>query len=440
VDRRGFTHPNLMKVAMNKNEAPSSKQSFWKKLGPGLITGAADDDPSGIATYSQAGAAFGDGMLWTVLFTFPLMVGIQIVSARIGRVTGAGLAANIRKQYAPWLLYILVGLLLVANTINIAADIGAMGAALKLLIGGPALLYAAMFAVVSLVLQIFVPFPRYAPFLKLLTLALFAYVATVFVVKVPWGEVLYRTVIPIVSFRADYVIVVVAVFGTTISPYLFFWQASQEVEEQRATKGAKPLKEAPKQARANFRRIKIDTYLGMGFSNLVAFFIMLTAAVTLHLHGITDIQSSSQAAQALRPLAGEFAFVLFAAGIVGTGLLAVPILAGSAAYAVAESFQWPIGLGRELLQARGFYLVLSIATLLGTALDFTRIDPIKALFWSAVINGVIAVPIMVVMMLMASNREVMGQFVIGRRLKVLGWLSTGVMALAVFAMMVTSGS
>jgi len=429
-----------MKVAMNKNEAPSSKQSFWKKLGPGLITGAADDDPSGIATYSQAGAAFGDGMLWTVLFTFPLMVGIQIVSARIGRVTGAGLAANIRKQYAPWLLYILVGLLLVANTINIAADIGAMGAALKLLIGGPALLYAAMFAVVSLVLQIFVPFPRYAPFLKLLTLALFAYVATVFVVKVPWGEVLYRTVIPIVSFRADYVIVVVAVFGTTISPYLFFWQASQEVEEQRATKGAKPLKEAPKQARANFRRIKIDTYLGMGFSNLVAFFIMLTAAVTLHLHGITDIQSSSQAAQALRPLAGEFAFVLFAAGIVGTGLLAVPILAGSAAYAVAESFQWPIGLGRELLQARGFYLVLSIATLLGAALDFTPIDPIKALLWSAVINGVIAVPIMVVMMLMASNREVMGQFVIGRRLKVLGWLSTGVMALAVFAMMVTSGS
>ena len=425
---------------MNKNEAPSSKQSFWKKLGPGLITGAADDDPSGIATYSQAGAAFGDGMLWTVLFTFPLMVGIQIVSARIGRVTGAGLAANIRKQYAPWLLYILVGLLLVANTINIAVDIGAMGAALKLLIGGPALLYAAMFAVVSLVLQIFVPFPRYAPFLKLLTLALFAYVATVFVVKVPWGEVLYRTVIPIVSFRADYVIVVVAVFGTTISPYLFFWQASQEVEEQRATKGAKPLKEAPKQARANFRRIKIDTYLGMGFSNLVAFFIMLTAAVTLHLHGITDIQSSSQAAQALRPLAGEFAFVLFAAGIVGTGLLAVPILAGSAAYAVAESFQWPIGLGRELLQARGFYLVLSIATLLGAALDFTPIDPIKALLWSAVINGVIAVPIMVVMMLMASNREVMGQFVIGRRLKVLGWLSTGVMALAVFAMMVTSGS
>jgi NRAMP (natural resistance-associated macrophage protein)-like metal ion transporter len=304
---------------------------FWKKLGPGLITGAADDDPSGIATYSQAGAGFGYAMLWTALLTFPLMVGIQMVSARIGRVTGHGLAANIRLHYSPALLYVLVGLLLIANTINIAADIGAMAAALKLLIGGPVHWYAIAFAMVSLVLQIFIPFPRYAPILKILTLSLFAYVATVFVVNVPWGEVFYRTIMPAISFKADYVMAVVAVFGTTISPYLFFWQASQEVEELRATEGDAPLKEAPEQAQSHLQRIKIDTYIGMGFSNLIAFFIILTAAVTLHVHGITDIQTSAQAAEALRPLAGEFAFLLFTAGIVGTGLLAVPVLAGSAA-------------------------------------------------------------------------------------------------------------
>ena len=413
--------------------APQS-QSFWQRLGPGLVTGAADDDPSGIATYSQAGAAFGYGLLWTVLFTFPLMVGIQIVSARIGRVTGEGLAANIRRQYSPGLLYGIVCLLLAANTINIAADIGAMGAALRLLLGGPAHWYAVGFAVVSLVLQVFVPFPRYAPILKLLTLALFAYVGTVLVVTVPWREVLYRTILPPVSLQIDYMVAVVAVFGTTISPYLFFWQASQEVEEQRATEGEEPLRAAPEQARRSLRRIKIDTYMGMAFSNLIAFFIMLTAAATLHLHGVTDIRSSAQAAEALRPLAGEFAFLLFSVGIVGSGLLAVPILAGSAAYAVAEALQWRIGLGRRLLHARGFYMILAVATLLGVALNFTPIDPIKALYWSAVLNGVISVPIMVVIMLMAARRDVMGQFVISRRLKALGWLATSVMALAVLAM------
>ena len=417
----------------------SKKKSLWKKLGPGLITGAADDDPSGIATYSQAGAGFGYGILWTAFFTFPLMVGIQIVSARIGRVTGHGLAANIRKHYSPWLLYSIVVLLLIANTINIAADIGAMGAALKLLIGGSAHWYAIAFGMVSLVLQIFVPFPLYAPVLKVLTLALLAYVATVFVVKVPWSEVLYRTIMPSLSFKADYIVAVVAVFGTTISPYLFFWQASQEVEEQRAARGEEPLREAPEQARVQLRRIKIDTYIGMGFSNLVAFFIMLTAVVTLHLHGMTDIQTSAQAAEALRPLAGEFAFVLFSAGIIGTGLLAVPILAGSAGYAVAEAFKWNIGLGRRLMRAQGFYAIVTVATLLGVALNFTSIDPIKALFWSAVLNGVIAVPIMAVMMLMAVRADIMGPFVIKRRLKVLGWLATSVMAFSVFAMVVTWG-
>jgi NRAMP (natural resistance-associated macrophage protein)-like metal ion transporter len=418
---------------------PIKKLTLWARLGPGLITGAADDDPSGIATYSQVGAAFGYGILWTAFFTFPLMVGIQTVSARIGRVTGNGIAANIRRYYPPWLLYGLVVLLLIANTINIAADIGAMGAALKLLIGGPAHWYAITFGLLSLTLQIFVPFPRYAPILKALTLALLAYVATVFVVKVPWGEVLYQTIIPSLSFKADYLVAIVAVFGTTISPYLFFWQASEEVEEQRAAQGEEPLIVAPEQALTQLERIKIDTYVGMGFSNLVAFFIMLTAVVAFHLHGTLDIQTSAQAAQALRPLAGDFAFVLFSAGIIGTGLLAVPILAGSAAYAVAEAFKWPIGLGLQLLQARGFYTIVTIATLLGVALNFTTIDPIKALYWSAVINGVISVPIMVVMMLMAVRKDIMGDFVIKRRLTILGWMATMSMAAVVIAMLATWG-
>jgi NRAMP (natural resistance-associated macrophage protein)-like metal ion transporter len=420
---------------MNETKTvPSQSKPFWKKLGPGLITGAADDDPSGIATYSQVGAGFGYAMLWTTFFTFPLMVGIQIVSARIGRVTGHGLAANIRRHYSPWILRSVICLLLIANTINIAADIGAMAAALKLLIGGSAHWYAIMFGFLSLILQIFIPFSRYAPILKMLTLSLLAYVATVFVVQVPWGEVFQHTIMPSISLNADYVVAVVAVLGTTISPYLFFWQASQEVEEQRAADGEEPLKEAPEQAQAHLQRIKLDTYIGMGFSNLIAFFIMLTATITLHLHGIRDIQTSADAAEALRPIAGEYAFLLFSAGIVGTGLLAVPVLAGSAAYAVAESFNWRIGLGRKLMQARGFYAILTVATLLGVALNFTSIDPIEALFWSAVINGVIAVPIMAIMMLLAARADVMGQFVVTSRLRVLGWLATAVMAIAVFVM------
>jgi NRAMP (natural resistance-associated macrophage protein)-like metal ion transporter len=408
-----------------------------KKLGPGLITGAADDDPSGIATYSQAGAQFGYGLLWSVLFTMPLMVGIQLVSARIGRVTGHGLAANIRDHFPPWLLNAVVALLLIANTINIAADLGAMGNALELLIGGKGQVYIVFFALLSLTMQIFIPFPRYAPILKWMTLALFAYVGTVFVVNVPWRDALVGALLPQLSFKAEYVATLVAVLGTTISPYLFFWQASQEVEEQRAAPGEEPLREAPEQGRANLRRIKVDTYVGMAFSNLIAFFIMLTTAVTLHAQGITDIQTTAQAAQALRPVAGEFAYLLFTAGIVGTGLLAVPILAGSAAYAVAESRRWPIGLGLPLLKARGFYAIVSVATMLGVALDFTGVDPIKALIWSAVINGVIAVPIMVVMMLLVAKPEVMGTFTARRRLKALGWFATAVMAAAVVAMFAT---
>jgi NRAMP (natural resistance-associated macrophage protein)-like metal ion transporter len=408
-----------------------------KRLGPGLITGAADDDPSGIATYSQAGAQYGYGLLWSVLLTTPLMIGIQTVSARIGRVTGHGLAANIRDHYPPWLLNGVVGLLLFANTINIAADLGAMGNALQMLVGGASEIYIVFFALLSLTLQIFVPFPRYAPLLKWMTLALLAYVGAVFMVHVPWTEASMAALFPKPQFRADYIATLVAVLGTTISPYLFFWQASQEVEEQRATPGHSPLREAPEQAAEHLDRIKVDTWIGMMFSNGIALCIMLTTAATLHVEGITNIETAEQAAAALRPIAGEFAYLLFAAGIVGTGLLAVPVLAGSAAYAVAESRRWPIGLGLPLLQARGFYAILAAATLIGVAVDFTDIDPIKALILSAVVNGVIAVPIMVVMMLLAVKPDVMGPFVVKRRLLVLGWLSTAVMAAAVIAMFAT---
>jgi NRAMP (natural resistance-associated macrophage protein)-like metal ion transporter len=414
-----------------------SDESWLKKLGPGLITGAADDDPSGIATYSQAGAQFGFNMLWTVLFTYPFMVVIQVVSARIGRVSGHGLATNIRRHYPAWLLYGLVALLLIANTINIAADVSAMGEALKLIVGGPAQLYTVTFGVTSLLLQVFIPYRSYVRILKWLTLALLAYVATVFVVRIPWAEVFARAFTPQLSWKSEYITTVVAVFGTTISPYLFFWQASQEVEDQLADKLAKPLTEAPDQAPANLTRIKIDTYIGMGFSNLVAFFIILTTAVTLNLHGITDIQTSAQAAAALRPIAGDFAFMLFSMGIIGTGLLAIPVLGGSSAYAMAGAFKWKNSLERTPMQAKQFYEVIAVSTLVGIAMGFTPIDPIRALYWSAVINGVISVPIMIVMMLLAVRSDVMGQFVIGAKLKMLGWLATLMMAAAVAAMLLT---
>jgi NRAMP (natural resistance-associated macrophage protein)-like metal ion transporter len=413
-------------------------QLWLSKLGPGLITGAADDDPSGIATYSQAGAQFGLNMLWTILFTYPLMVAIQVISARIGRVSGVGLAGNLRLHFPRALVYLIVALLLVANTINIAADVSAMGEAMALVAGGSSRLYAALFGVISLLLQVFIPYSRYVRVLKWLTLALLAYVATVFTISVPWGQVLRDTVWPHISWTSAYITTMVAVFGTTISPYLFFWQASQEVEELQACNFSQALRDAPDQARSNFHRIKVDTVIGMGFSNLVAFFIILTTAVTLYAHGITDIDTSAQAAAALRPLAGEFAFILFSAGIIGTGMLAVPVLAGSAAYAMAGAFAWKKGLEHKPQEAKRFYGIIAVSTLVGIALGFTSIDPIKALYWSAVINGVIAVPIMAVMMLMAANSAIMGRFVIGPRLKLLGWVTTTVMTLAVLSMFWTS--
>lgn len=406
------------------------------ELGPGLITGAADDDPSGIATYSQAGAQFGFSMLWTMVFTYPLMSGIQMVSARLGCLTGKGLAANIKAEYPKVVLYSIVGLLLLANTINIAADIAAMGEAVRLLFGGSAHIYSVTFGLLCLVLQVFIPYQKYVRYLKWLTLALLAYVAVVFTIHVPWAEVAKRVVWPQLTLNRDSIMMIVAVFGTTISPYLFFWQAAQEMEDLRKFHDAGE-KIAPEAARTHLRRIRIDTYLGMGFSNLVAFFIILSAAATLHKAGATDIQTSAQAAEALRPLAGDFAFLLFSLGIIGTGMLAVPVLAGSAAYAVVECFDWGSGLDKKLHEAKEFYAIIALATVGGVLLNFMPIDPIKALFWSAVINGVIALPIMIVMMLLGSSQRVMGTFRIGWHLRWLGWLATAVMAVAVAAMFST---
>jgi NRAMP (natural resistance-associated macrophage protein)-like metal ion transporter len=426
-----------MQTNLTPSPAPDRPDSPWlEKLGPGVVTGAADDDPSGIATYSQAGAAFGYNILWTVLLTYPLMVAIQIISARIGRVSGHGLATNIRRHYPVSFLYGAVVLLLVANTINIAADLTAMGAAVNLVVGGPTRLYTVGLALFSLVLQVFVPYKSYVRVLKWLTLALFAYVGVVFAVRIPWSIVAMRTVFPHPSWNNVYLTTIVAVFGTTISPYLFFWQASQEVEELQATPGHHALRTAPWQAVANLKRIGSDTRIGMAFSNLIAFFIILTTAATLHARNITDIQTSSQAASALKPIAGQFAFLLFSLGIIGTGLLALPVLAGSAAYAMAGAFRWKNSLELEPRLAKRFYGIIVLATVVGLALDFTSIDPIKALFWSAVINGVTSVPIMVLMIKMASHADVMGKFIISGGLRVVGWLATGVMGAAVIAMFV----
>jgi NRAMP (natural resistance-associated macrophage protein)-like metal ion transporter len=405
-----------------------------KALGPGLITGAADDDPSGIGTYSQAGAQLGYGIGWTMLLTFPLMVAIQEISARVGRVTGHGISGNVCRHYPGWLLVVVVALLFIANTINIAADLAAMADATKLLIGGPAILYVVLFGVASVLAQILMDYKRYVAVLKWLTLSLFAYVAALAFAKVSWSEALAGALVPRLTWSADYFTTVVAIFGTTISPYLFFWQASQEAEEQRVDVTKHPLIEKHFGARQEFSRIRADTIVGMAFSNLIALSIIVTAAATLHAAGKTYIQTSAQAAEALRPIAGPFAEVIFALGIVGTGLLAIPVLAGATAYAVGEAGRWSVGLARKPKEAIAFYSVLALSGVIGIALNFTSIDPISALYWSAVVNGVLAVPVMVLLMFMVRQKSVMGHFVIGGWLYWLGWLSTGAMALSVIAM------
>ena len=417
----------------------TTKTGLLQALGPGLITGASDDDPSGIATYSQVGAQFGYGMLWVMLFSYPLMCAIQEISGQIGRVTGRGIAGNLKKHYHPAFLYSIVFLVLVANVINLGADIGAMGAAVRLLVGGPALLYASLFALGSVLLEIYLPYDKYAKVLRWLCLALFAYVATVFVVHVPWGAALKSTILPKLQWNAATITSIVAVLGTTISPYLFFWQAEEEVEIEKARPEESPLKKAPHQAPKELHRIRVDTYIGMAFSNIVAFFIILTAGVTLHAHGITDIDTSTQAAEALRPIAGKFAFLLFALGIVGTGLLALPVLAGSAAYAVGEALHWKVGLNSDPMKAPRFYGVIAAGMAAGLLLNFLHVSPIKALFWSAVINGVVAVPIMILMMIMTQNRKVMGKFTLSRGQKFWGWLSTAAMGAAAVALFATWG-
>jgi len=431
---------NTLKVRLEKS-SPKRTNILLRLLGPGLVTGAADDDPSGIATYSQAGAQFGYGLLWTVFLTAPFMIAIQLVSAQIGRVTGKGIIANV-KDFAPrWLVISLVAMLVMANTFNIAADLAAMGEALSLVIGGLNREHALIFAAMSVLLQVFVRYRRYAPALKILTLVLFVYVATAFTVQIPWGTALAHTVWPAAAISRDYLLMVVAVLGTTISPYLFFWQASQEVEEMkqnrpgRPLKERRPLKELSRGGESEIARIALDTSVGMVFSNVIAFFIIVTTAAVLNAGGVTNIRSAAQAAEALRPLAGNLTFVLFALGIVGTGLLAVPVLAGSAAYCVAEAFGWPATLEAKAPDAVGFYSIIAAATVVGLALGYTPIDPIQMLIWSAVLNGIVAVPIMAVMMVVVTRLSVMGRFSARPMLTFFGWAGTALMAVTVVALL-----
>ena len=420
-------------------EDPDSFAENMAFVGPGLVTGASDDDPSGIATYSQAGAQFGYGTLWLTLFSYPLMCAIQEISARIGRVTGAGIAANIRKAYPRPVVYAIVAMLLISSVFNLGADLGAMGESAHLLVGGPAWVHLLVMGLISIVLQIFVPYTRYVKYLKFLVLSLMAYVVTAFLVHIDWQSALMATIVPPIKiFHGDYLTMVVAVLGTTISPYLFFWQASQEAEEVQVRPEEKPLNRAPAQAPKQLRRIRIDTYAGMAVSNAVAFFIMLTAAATLHAHGNTAIQTATQAASALEPLAGRFAYALFAAGIIVTGLLAVPVLAGAAAYAVGEAMHWRVGLEVKPARATKFYITLGAATLVGLALNFVRFDPIRSLFIAAVINGLLAAPVMALMMLMTRNPKIMGKFTLPLYLQVVGWIGTIAMFGASTAFLISS--
>jgi len=429
-----------MTDAKHKNGAAGrlARVAVLNQLGPGLITGAADDDPSGIATYSQAGAQSGFNLLWTMVLTFPLMVAIQMISALIGRVTGHGLARNMGEVLPRGLVTGLVILLFTANTINVGADLAAMGEAAKLVTGINQHIFTIVFALFSLVLQLFIPYRRYARFLTVLTLSLFAYVALVFMIHLDWSAVGMGLIGVHADLSESAATTIVAIFGTTISPYLFFWQSAQEVEEVDQKRSAKPLLEAPRQAKAALARIRVDTIAGMLVSNLIAIAIMMSTAATLHQAGKTNIQTAADAAKALEPLAGHFAFLLFAVGIIGTGLLAIPVLAGSAAYAVGESRGWKIGLDNMPWQAKGFYTVIGAAILLGLGIDYSGIDPIKALYWSAVLNGVIAVPMMAAMMIVAGHRGKMGAFRVGPVLGGLGWLSTAVMAAATIAMIYVS--
>ncbi|WP_423140943.1 NRAMP family divalent metal transporter [Parablastomonas sp. CN1-191] len=408
---------------------PAGLRRLFRVLGPGLITGAADDDPSGIGTHSQVGAEFGYGLAWTFVLSYPLMVSIQQIAAEIGRVTGAGIARNLRRHYPRPLLWLMVSLLLVANVVNLGADLAAMGAALTLMIGGKTAIYTLLFGIVCIVLEIGLSYQRYAAILKWTTLSLFTYVAVVAVANVPWLHALRSLVVPELQFNAAYATAFVAILGTTISPYLFFWQAGQEIEEQHRHH-AKPLCLTAREAGPELRRIRLDTLIGMAFSTIISLAIVFATAATLHASGVRDITTSSQAAEALRPIAGPFAFAMFAAGIIGTGLLAVPVLAGSAAYAVTEMAGIAGSLDAKPLSARLFYGTIAVTTLAGASLSSIGIDPARALYWAAVVNGILAGPLMVVMMLIVGNRRAMGRVTISRWQRTAGWSATAVMIAA----------
>jgi Mn2+/Fe2+ NRAMP family transporter len=425
-------------------ERQSNLRTLWDRLkehplarvGPGLITGVADDDPSGIATYSQAGAQFGLNMLWTMPLAYPLMAAVQSMCADIGRVTGKGLAANIKSTFSPGILRAVVLLLLVANILNIAADVAAIGEVGQLVTGVNRHVMTLFFVVGTLLLQILIPYHRYVKYLKWLTLSLLAYAAVLFTVHVPWGQVALRTVWPKFTPNSTAAAVIVGVFGTTISPYLFFWQASEEVEDMQEVPVDQPLVEDSRKAKKELRRIRWDTWTGMFYSNLSAFFIILATALTLHVAGVTNVETAAQAASALRPLAGNFAYILFAVGISGVGLIGVPVLAGSAGYALCEAMGWKWGLERKATDARGFYGVITVSVLAGLVIQYSPISPMKALFWSAVINGVVAVPLMIVIILLVSKSAVMGDYTASRPIIILAWIATLVMGLAAVRMFI----
>lgn len=413
----------------NHHVTERRRTPFLAKLGPGLVTGAADDDPSGIGTHSQIGAQFGYKLSWTFVLSFPLLAVIQMVAAEIGRVTGRGIAANLRRHYPRPLLWLAVLLLLVANVINLGADLSAMGDSVKLLIGGSAARYTVALGFVCVVLEVFLDYRTYSSVLKWATLSLFAYIGVAAVAHVPWGTALRSLVIPEIELSSAYAMGLVAILGTTISPYLFFWQAGQEIEEERRSH-SKPLYVAPRAAGPEIKRIRDDTLIGMAFSTLVSVAIVFASAATLHASGVTHIDTSAQAAEALRPLAGRFASVLFAVGIIGTGMLAVPVLAGSAAYAMTEVFGIASSLDAKPAKARFFYAVIAATTFAGASLQAIGISPVKALYWSAVVNGILAVPLMALMMLIVRNPRAMGTLTLGRRMTIVGWAATAIMGLA----------
>ena len=425
----GSHNSGVRKANRGRSTGPG-KLPLWQTLGPGLVTGAADDDPSGIATYAQAGTQYGFGLAWTLLLAYPLMVAIQAICARIGRTTGLGIAGNLREHYPAWILSVIVGMLFAANILNLGADLGAMAESLRLLVTVPIWLGVLLFGSITVGGQILLTHTRYVAVLKWLTLSLLAYFGTLATVRIPWGSLLRGLVWPAVRLDQGFWLIVVAILGTTISPYLFFWQAGQEVEDTKSRSSRQPLLEQPKQANRALARIRLDTLVGMGFSNLVSLAILVTSAVTLHAQGRPPIETAAQAAVALRPVAGDSAFVLFALGIIGTGLLSVPVLAGSAGYALGEALRWPVGFSRAPLRAKAFYAAIALATVLGALINLLQISPMKALVWAAVLNGIVSVPVMAMVMLVGARQDIMGRFRISMRLKVTGWMATAVMAVA----------